>query len=283
VVFDAAQFLAELREGLPSMMLSSLSRRSSILNKAGSEYLNYQFGWMNLIRDIQDAVKALTSTTAALSSMGKRYHRQYRIPTTTASGVVSYTDQPGQISCHLAETFTSADTTAGASPNALFSGEIQKTKSVDRWFEGEFTHFLPFGFDPNSYLERASVLMSVKLTPSVLWELAPWSWLIDWSLKIGDTIAAAEDAANDKLIMHYGYAMEKTVYTTASTWTYSGKRFTTNPHQWVPVLSGHTYEVWTQKKRIRANPFGFKVSSPTALSGTQWSILSALGLSKGFR
>lgn len=146
-----------------------------------------------------------------------------------------------------------------------------------RWFEGEFSFFFPLGFDPESYLERANVLFKMELTPRTLWELAPWSWMIDWFLHIEDSIASNEIAANDHLIMHYGYAMETTSYKTEISWRRTSG--SSNGFSNVPSF-GKLINETVHKRRIRANPYGFQVNPTGSLTGSQLNILGALGLSK---
>jgi hypothetical protein len=124
------------------------------------------------------------------------------------------------------------------------------------------------------------VLLNPKITPSTLWELAPWSWLVDWNLRIGDTIRANELNANDLLIMHYGYAMEHTVYTTNMSWRATGPLTGTNPSfSGVPTRGGY-FATTEYKRRIRANPYGFRTGGTGNLTGGQTAILGALGLTK---
>jgi hypothetical protein len=279
VVFDAAQFLGELREGLPSIMLQSFRPRAKAIQGVGSDYLNVEFGWKPLISDLQNAVKALIEATHTFDSskMNRRVHRKHSVPTERNAGVATFPSgqivvlqQNGEFGVPKASMPFAADVT------------VEKTFSRKLWFEGEFTSFLPLGFDPNDFLQRANQLINLKITPSVLWELAPWSWLIDWSTKIGDTIAANELAANDRLIMHYGYAMEHVVCTTTDSWSNRGP---SNPSfRWdgTPARS-RVFHSWERKKRIRANPYGFKVGSWGGLSTSQGAILAALGLSQGVR
>jgi hypothetical protein len=150
-----------------------------------------------------------------------------------------------------------------------------------RRFEGEFSFFLPLTFDPDSYLSRLDVLTNLDMTAEVLWELAPWSWLVDWFLHLQDSIASNLLAANDRLIMHYGYAFEKTVYETELNWRRTGS---TASSIWFGIPSSGRYTATTTyKRRLRANPFGFQVGPDGSLSGNQMSILGALALTKGYR
>ena len=286
VVFDAANFLGELREGLPKLVPELLMGASkNALKRGGSDYLNVEFGLKPLINDLQNAGKALMGATELLTQQGQRVHRRYSLPPTSQSatttfwgGVPVYVGSAGGFAQGVGypgPSFSSGTTTGLTAEHVM-----QKTRSSRRWFEGEFSSFYPVGFDPTSYLERLAVLVNPKITPAVLWELAPWSWLVDWNLRIGDTIRANEMNANDLLVMHYGYAMEETIYTTESSWTAVAEP--TSPYDTWSNLprKGRYFASTTYKRRLRANPYGFRVGGASSLTGGQTAILGALGLTK---
>lgn len=284
-VFDAGQFLGELREGLPRLTSAFMQGQASLLKKAGSDYLNVEFGWKPFISDIQNAGKALLGATDSFSQMGKRVHRRYSLPETELTDFGLFLGTASIYAYNARGAATNYSPLAGrplftsTSAQLLCDYTVHKSRSSRRWFEGEFTSFMPLGFDPTDYFQRLSVLVDPKITPATLWELAPWSWLVDWNLRIGDTIRANEINANDRLVMHYGYAMETTVYATKVDWnTYekpSGQLTYENRPEF-GILRGET----TYKRRLRANPYGFRVGGTGSLSGGQSAILGALGLTK---
>lgn len=281
VEFDAAQFLGELREGLPRIKLDLWKKRANAARAAGSDYLNVQFGWIPLISELHSALTALAKASFALQGVNTRSHRRWELPPVTTntygdwSGRTHYRNYGynGVIPSAMAQK-------AGylSKLNQQFgsgSGEWSEIRTVKRWFEGEFTLFTPLGFNPDSFLERLDQMVALELTPKVLWELAPWSWLVDWNLKVQDAISSAEAAANDKLIMHYGYAMEHVDIVRRHTVTSFG-----SPKGVVGLPKQHSHVTRTQyKTRLRANPFGFGFASGADLTDQQWSILMALGLS----
>lgn len=289
VVFDAAQFLGELREGLPKLAFSTVQSGARFYKGLGSDYLNVEFGWKPFLNDLIKMGQALSGATSILKGQNSRVHRRYALPTRYESwnAPVSYGASTfgwyglrGQVTPSLLP-----DTGKSWTIGINMSGTAIRTRETTRWFEGEFTNFMPLGFNPDSYLERLNALVNVRITPATLWELAPWSWLVDWYLKIGDTIKANENAANDKLIMHYGYAMEKMIQRDLLS-----VDMTNNPRT---VKTQYPYSYWvglpthgswvseyTVKRRIRANPYGFRVGGAQALSGSQLAILGALGLTK---
>ncbi len=302
VEFDAAQFLGELREGLPKFSSEAIKStirdmkisRNSVAS-AGSDYLNSAFGWKPFISDLQNAAKALYDATQMLANQGKRVHRSLSLPPTTSAGEVflrgsALNLQHGGLNGLLDSKGYQA---LGGPMTGSYSAQIgkadldyMKVSSSRRWFEGEFTSFFPLGFDPSNFFDRFNQLVKVNPTPSTLWQLAPWSWLVDWFLHVEDTIAANEKVANDLLVMHYGYAMETTVYKTAVTWSnaqtlnynYSGGYYS----RWSESLpaAGQAYAETVYKKRLRANPYGFRIGGSQSLTGGQIAILGALGLTR---
>lgn len=284
VQWDAALFLGELREGLPRLIPDLWKGSINQARKAGSDYINVEFGWKPLLSDIINATEALKKATRQLAQQGQRVHRRYVLPETYVTDSRPYL---GNASIYMQNSRGFAPTGGGDYATHQTSSEINvttlysKARRVRRWFEGEFSHFLPLGFDPDDFLSRANALINIKITPETLWNLAPWSWLVDWNYRIGDSIASNQLASNDNLVMHYGYAMETVDYTSAvsysvdsatnsSSTVYSGR-----PSGKVGYLNTTTY-----KTRLRANPYGFTAGSPGALTGSQSAILGSLGLTK---
>jgi len=279
-VFDAANFLGELREGLPRLASDTLKDFSKFYRGIGSDYLNVVFGWLPFITDLQNAGLALKKATEQLARNGKRVHRRYSVPTfidnamaeSSSSGISIASGDRGMSPVGYRSPYGDMS----ASSTSVGQARILATKraSIDRWFEGEFSSFYPLGFNPDDYLSRLNVLVNTKVSPETLWNLAPWSWLVDWNLKLGDSIAANQKAGNDLLVMHYGYAMEKQELSSAIHATYSDT-------SWSRISKGITHRVvYTRKKRIRANPYGFKVNSSAGFNQSQLAILGALGLTR---
>lgn len=291
VIFDAANFLGELRERLPNLAIDSLKDSSRFFRGLGSDFLNVEFGWKPFLADLLRAGDALRKATLQLSQNGQRVHRRYGVPTketqlsTTSFGqfdvgmragmgapvglIPTGFPAPSQV---LGQPWPYNQSIGSAPYNKKFAS---KRVTVDRWFEGEFSSFFPLDFDPTDYFSRLDQLVNTKVTPEVLWNLTPWSWLVDWNLRIGDNLRANELRANDLLIMHYGYGMERTVYTT----TLTASQPTNTPGYTYPQSVSSIFRT-TRKRRIRANPYGFGIGGASALTPEQLAILAALGLTK---
>lgn len=283
-IFNAGEFLGELLEGLPHIAVDSVKNTADFMRTAGSGYLNVEFGWKPFISNLQDAGRALFHTTSMLSKQGKRVHRRFEQPPTTFSDSVTFA---GSLSYQAGNWGFVPRGSQGpwglygvrGSSFGTATCDYIKTRTTTRWFEGEFTSYLPLTFNPKSYLDRLAALMDFRITPATLWELAPWSWLVDWQLHIGDSIAAAQLAADDKLILHYGYAMEDVVYETINSWRLLSAP-TANVSSPDFPRSGQVSSTTTYRNRLRANPYGFRLGGTGALTGNQLNILGALGLTK---
>jgi len=119
---------------------------------------------------------------------------------------------------------------------------------------------------------EAKKLLGISLTPETLWNLAPWSWTVDWFSNAGDVISNVSDWATDGLVMRYGYLMEHSIVKDTYLMNGTGSK---------SVPSCPPLQLVTETKlRKRANPFGFGLTW-NGLSAVQLAILGALGISRG--
>lgn len=269
-VFNAGQFFGELREGLPSIVPSLLKGKLSFFKDLGSDYLNVEFGWKPFLSDLQNAAKALNSAQTSISQPYGPVHRYRKIeyPQTVDDKASSFmnlqlggspfqNDAPASLVRKIHPEFIQ-----GGGPENLY-GREQVIVERKNWFEANFFRLPKIGFDPSSYLSRLDSLVDSRITPAVLWELSPWSWLVDWGLHIGDALQTADALADDRVHAQYAYGMS----TSKVTRTY-----------YLPQMSAS--QTYIRKERVRANPYGFKVGGYAGLNTWQQSILLALGLTK---
>lgn len=277
-VADAATFIGEtMKDGLPSVVGSQTWRdRSLTARNAGSEYLNVQFGWRPLISDVSKLAHGVRHLDTVLAQYerdaGKVVRRRLNFPSVeTTSEENLGPNYP----------FGIGNQAFDASAGDLIR---RRNISIRQWFSGAFTYYLPSGYDSRNALSRYALmadLLGLKLTPDVLWNLAPWSWAVDWFSNTGDVLKNVSAYIGSGLIMRYGYLMEESIVT--DTYTLKGHSFKTQSKagvaQYRPKVLPSVY-VTHVKKRIRANPYGFGVSW-NDLSTFQLSILAALGISRG--
>jgi len=268
---DMSSSLAELlREGLPKLGVQAWKDGTQTLRNAADGHLAIEFGFKPILSDVQKTLLARERTRTVIEQYirdsGKQVRRRFEIPVETVKEppfkmavgsvpITLYSTGP------LDEVFQKGET-----PYTLRSRETSKR----RWFSGAFTYHLPIDnlevISADAFRDRG--LINFDATPETLWNIAPWSWAVDWFLPVGDLIGNLQDWATDGLVMAYGYVMEHTIVRDTYTWHGS------NSH-----LVGALVLTSECKQRVRANPFGFGIDW-NGLSPRQLSIAAALGITR---
>jgi len=279
---DLAVGLAEVwREGFPAGLqqnVEDFSDRASVARLAGSKHLETQFGWLPLLADIQKTYHATRRARELLEQYerdaGKAIRRKMTFPTTVSEESAQTTGDMSIIP--LGNVLTNSMIVGGTGSGFPVTESVRRQQSVS--FSGAYSYHLsasnPIFVEKLKRAEQEfNYLYGVRITPEVLWNLAPWSWLSDWKMNLGDNIANDVHLGSDGLVMRYGYLMCETIVD--HTYTLFGPVFkngTTGPYslQFTTV----------RKQRVRATPFGFGLN-PSSFSLKQWSILGALGITKG--
>ena len=275
-VADAGTFIGELKEGLPKLAGKELFKsKFKDYRKYGSEFLNIEFGWKPLVSDLQKFAEAATQSDKIISQLhkdsGKNVRRRFSFPdevTSKEQKLTAYSDVGG-VSIY------------GGLRNGSGTLTISTETVTKTWFSGCFTYHINLGTTLPDRLNRqaaeARKLFGVELTPATVWNLAPWSWAVDWEGNIGDVLHNVSRFSQDGLVMRYGYIMQhkyvRHVYTLKGGGVWSSD----------PRPLEHTMVVTSESKvRRAATPFGFGFDM-TALSGRQSAILGALGISRAPR
>jgi len=160
------------------------------------------------------------------------------------------------------------------------SSSIFMTSTRKIWFSGSFTYYLPqlagLANNIDLYRKQSARIFGEGLTVEDIWQLAPWTWLLDWFFDVKSTISAHQRMQDDNLVMNYGYIMSETILSATQV-----TKVTRDPRlpAGVPnIVSSSVTNV--RKERLRANPYGFGLKSPAGLNSRQGAILTALGLSR---
>jgi hypothetical protein len=271
-VADLSVAMGELvKDRLPSIpILHGLESRIKLAVKAGDEFLNVVFGWEPLVADVKKTAAAIVEAQKVIDQFerdsGRQVRRRFEFDTekSTDSTIVATGVEPWY-----------GTTSSGPLDTDVGSGPLIRTRQINRktWFSGAFMYHIPKNFfGTREIAAKADKLLGLELTPSVLWELTPWSWAIDWVTNVGDGISNLSDWQQFGLVMRYGYIMETTSVT--DTYTLS----TNGPYGPFAVIAPVVIDT-TVKKRLKANPFGFGVDW-NGLNSIQLAILGALGLTR---
>lgn len=266
--------LGELKnDGIPTVHgVQAWRDRTLNARNAGSEYLNHQFGWLPLLNDLKKFGHATTNSDELIEeyarNSGKRIKRLVEIP--------------------IDETITTARILRKTAPDMPFIYHpsnnhqicnVTVTKSKRRWLKACFSYYLP-PYKPNGNNvarneQLLNYLYGTRPTPGGLWDLTPWSWAVDWVSNFGDVFHNIGQFQMDGLVMPYCYIMEEGIHSV--NYSHPEVRFRSYPSEvnnlWATVTT-------TVKQRYGASPYGFGLDIG-AFTLRQWSILAALGLTKG--
>nr|QDH86559.1 MAG: hypothetical protein H2Rhizo31456_000001 [Leviviridae sp.] len=274
-VANLATALIELyHDGLPKMAGQALWKEKTATARrkaAGGEYLNIEFGWKPLVSDIQDTYKAIKTADAVYEQYekdaGKVVRRKFEFPTVKTSSVT------------LLSSKWRPYTAVGGDPLMINGGAVygklyQTDTFFERtWFSGAFTYHLSSDWYKRGSSGKLDALLGTDITPEVVWNVTPWSWLADWFANTGDVISNLTSMATDGLVMPYGYVMQHT--RAVRTYHYDGPQIYKSKVQPSPLTL-----VVENKRRLKASPYGFGLTWD-GFSNRQIAILSALGISRG--
>ena len=128
--------------------------------------------------------------------------------------------------------------------------------------------FYPQGYNQLLTLRRLMTLYGVRITPTLVYKLTPWTWLIDWFTGFGSYIQRLDDFVVDGIVSKYLYVMnhEETEVTKSCTLNfYSG-----------PITVNFQRRFSLKQREVADTPYGFGVPWKN-LTPRQWGVLGALG------
>jgi hypothetical protein len=283
-VASAATFLTEaFHERLPSLPGIRLwEGRTKALLGAADEFLNAEFGWLPMIREVREIAGAVRLAGQVMAQYqrdaGRLVRRSFYFPIedNTTSKIIATESVP------MFGGTTQFPGHGMGGPGVMSTGRVSETKQTRRkvWFKGAFTYPVPDQSDAWSRLMSAASgsnagnkAFGTSLTPETLWELAPWSWAIDWFSNAQEVVSNLQAFELAGLVMPYGYIMDETINKVTYTWEEDAPVL---GH--IPPLAVTPIVLETIKKtRKQANPFGFGIEL-SDLSATQLAILAALGI-----
>lgn len=295
-VVGMGQWLIELRD-LPRVPISGMLLRRDIINNVplrsvpayllegltafrslGSEYLNVVFGWRPFVSDVRKMLALYEKLDAQIDQLRRNNGRPVRRRTDLFRDVTTTQTNRGTLGWPFAHCY-------GAPPGWITGGSVVKstTRTYKRvWWSGAWQYWIPDPYDVGWTRKAKLALAGALPTPELVWEVLPWSWLVDYFFNAGDVFAGLSSGAVDP-ILRYSYVMEHTRTTTEHTceswWTGANQ-------PGVAIWPGGSFtfysrsEIETKVRTGGGNPFGLGVKL-SSLSGSQLGILAALGVSRG--
>lgn len=275
-----SQFIGEFKD-VPRMLRSTsrffsknwrtmFGRRTPSSRDYTDQWLNTQFGWVPFLSDFRNFYQTTKNLEKQIQYLknnnGKWVKRDCTVSRREEREQFSYSD----VTSH-APTLNSYFYTQSAY-KAVGHTKLFKVTNVHDWFEGRFRYYIPNIDTPEWRTRAIAELYGAKPNAALLWELTPWSWLIDWVSNVGDVISNMDNHLAENLAASYAYSMSTVNYTLELE-----SRHKSDVFDHVDTWS----QEFTSKGRDVASPFGFALT-PDMFSWRQWSILGALGISRLF-
>lgn len=272
---DLALFIAELKD-VPRMLRTTCKGILSLFRAAGgfspkrstravaNHYLNTQFGWLPFLSDLRNFANAYATLDEQIQQIVRDNGRWVRRGGTLfveddatileqSNGTAHY---PNNIHLYVGS-------------NAPGFKTISETTYQKVKFSARFRYYIP-NVETNGWKRKARrKLFGATVNPALVWNATPWSWLIDWGTNAGDVFANMDNGLAENLAAKYAYIMGETQ-----------RVVSVSSHYPLEIPSDCTWHYRMQRKtRESASPFGFGLTGQD-FSARQWSILSALGLSR---
>lgn len=257
---DMATAIGEVRnEGLPSPVGVNLWKsKTRAAHGAGSEYLNYEFGWRPLISELRSFAASVNDSTNLWNNFKKGSEKKTR---------AGYSGEPDYVSGSI----TGEMIPFPSYVPGFLQGGLTESVRTQRWFKGCFKYYVPepsagFASRMSYYAQQARYLYGLELSPATVWNLQPWSWATDWVIDTGSLMSNISNFGSDGLVLQYGYAMHESTALRHYYGSFGG------------IATSRSLEI-KRAKRIQATPYGFGVLL-SSLSARQIAIIAALGLAR---
>lgn len=273
---DLGVFLGEIRE-VPKMLRDTAlffrnswnSAKSGRFTKhAANSWLGANFGWLPFVSDLRKfatVTKNLDKSIQQLRRDNGRWIKRAR----TVEEVQETVSDTGWVTGYNHAPFLQIS--FYKTPANAFRREVVE-RSAKFWFEARFKYWIP-NIGTYAWKRKAiRKLYGASLNPELVWQLTPFSWLVDWCSNVGDVISNLDNNLAENLVAKYAYIMG-TQRLIASAYTRASSQPFGPPSEFA---SHFNLEL---KERNAASPFGFALTGAD-FSARQWSLLSALGIQR---
>jgi hypothetical protein len=196
--FDSAVFLGELRD-IPKLFQSVGSSMSKF---GANEYLKFQYGWKPLVADVRKFMSIVDQVERRLRKI-ERLQRDGILRTT-------FKPEGASVKAFKAVTFTPG---SGDDPEVLWrfpqeSGtngygvQVSTQMTTERWCQCIWSADNG-GLPPPTDIEQLNLARRAVYGGTVdgntLWQLMPWSWLLDWTSNASEYLGSQRDVVGAKL------------------------------------------------------------------------------------
>lgn len=290
---NLTRFSSEMRYLHPSDRMKLVDQMySETATPPGATDLNIRFGWAPLVSDIKTLIEAcirLDSTLVEKNARRKRskqfrkidyyadisgyYRASFGFPTFGTYKNVPHSEfvPPSVIGSTV---YSSTNQTGPGVSYSFTAGKGMEflTQDIRYSFSARYSNGVRTNPTLDQYAEKLVGFLGLEITPEVIYDLTPWTWLLDWFTSLGSCVKFLTDFGLRNNVVDFAYFTQHVT-------TSRGRMLWNLSAQGVATTSGaimvkeETKEIY----REAASPLGFGVSWST-LTESQLGILAALGL-----
>lgn len=186
---QTAALLAEMRD-LPGLFKSVGANMSKY---GANEYLKFQYGWRPLVSDLRKLITTLDKVDNQLKGLNRLnkvgvLRRRYEPPGATET----------------IRDFKTIELTTDLIPagGGALAISVSTEMLVRRWAVTEWTAVSPSNLLPSigkSQLDKVRfAAFGANIDGPTMWQIMPWSWLIDWSTNMSEYISSQNNVVGAK-------------------------------------------------------------------------------------
>lgn len=246
--------------------------RGDTAKAAANAYLSYRMGWAPLISDLQKMIQFQDKINNRIKDLDVLFNQNGGLHRSVGKEILPGTNSkyPGGRSGSWTETLTSSGTvTIDSATSATIQVHRDLITTRKMWGTVRWTN--PFSLWPrlNRALLQArarDLVFGYNVTPKMIWDAVPWSWMIDWFGNFGDYL----DSTNNMLALVPSIPNVMLWERTTDSWT------RIDPNSWVSGGSG-TRVVETKLRSL--TPASLSAGLPI-FSADHFATLGALALQR---
>lgn len=278
--------------GMPNAFWRLDNFRRNVSTSMGNLDLNLRFGWAPLAADIKELLWACLRLDQMLVAKNARRRRRFKLKTvdyvkdtglSVNEGRVSF---PTNVGTHSGSNYgvsslgkiLLSSTNPGYDVPLSFSVRYQKGvrfchQEISINFTANYSNGVKSNPTMNGYVDRALEFLGLELTPDVVYNLTPWTWMLDWFTNLGSLVNYTSNFGLSNNVLNYAYFTQHiTTQRGAFLWS---PPISTVARKGATMIREETTEV----VREQASPLGFGASWPT-LTQSQLDILTAFGITR---
>ena len=165
----------------------------SLDKNVSSAYLTFKFGWQSMVQAVEQYLPSVSRTTADVNRLIARIGRDSSFRT-KKTWVENETSVPNM-------------TTSLYKDESILDSTVRKSgrRKCELRLMANFSLNFPTLDIPRLRTQLIRRKLGTDLTPSDLYNLIPWTWLVDWFGGLGDYVSLLDTMRRDSSRINYGF------------------------------------------------------------------------------